>query len=116
VNTADTRSAAAAAVHAEAAATVAGITASIRRLAEISRTDAEMSSLVSVLELLTADGESNPLAALGDLITDGSEYLREFEDESADAAADRMEDTAGYTESMRDGLNVVLYLARPLAG
>lgn len=96
------------------AALSAEITANIRRLSELSRGAGEMLDMVTVLEALGADG--GPLAALGDLLSEGAGWLPEFEDEDADTAADRMDDTAGHVESVRYGLDIVLRIIRPLAG
>jgi hypothetical protein len=101
-------------VRAAAERASADMTAAVRRLAELSRTDSEMSSMVTVLEALTACG--GPLAAIGDLCSEGAEWLQEFEHDDADTAADRMDDTAGGTESVSSGLDIVLRLIRPLAG
>lgn len=97
------------------AATIAAeMTAAVRRLAELSRDESEMPSMVAVLEALGADG--GPLAALGDLFSQGAEWLQDFEEEAADTAADRMDDTAGHTEGLRYNIDIVLRLIRPLAG
>lgn len=97
-----------------AAAVAAEMTAAVRRLAELSRDESEMASMVTVLEILGAD--DGPLAALGDLFSQGAEWLQEFEEEAADTAADRIDDAAGRTEALRYDLDIVLRLIRPLAG
>ena len=95
-------------------AAVVEITAGIRRLSGLSRGEGEMVDMVTVLEAL--EGADGPLAAIGDLCSAGAEWLPEFEDEDADKAAERLDDVAGQTETVRYGLDIVLRLIRPLAG
>lgn len=90
------------------------ITMSIRRLSALARSTNEMSEMVAVLESLEAS--DGPVGALGDLFVDAAEWLQEFEDEDADTAADRLDETSGGTESVREGLDLALRLVRPLAG
>ena len=92
----------------------AEITGSIRRLSLLARATDDMGEMVAVLDAL--EGADGPLAALGDLFTDGAEWLQEFEAcEDAQDAAERMEDTSGYPESIRGALDLVLRTIRPLA-
>ena len=94
------------------AALAAEITLCIRRLSLLARASNEMGGMVAALEALeAADG---PLAEIGDLLTDGATWLQEFEHEDADAAADRMDETSGGTEGVREGLDLALRLIRPL--
>jgi hypothetical protein len=95
-------------------AAAAEITAAIRRLSELARADGEMGDMVAVLDAFEAAG--GPLDALGDLLTDGAGWLADFEDEDADTAADRMENTSGQVGSVREGLDLALRFIRPLAG
>jgi hypothetical protein len=101
-------------VRAEVERAAADMAAAVGRLAELSRAHSEMSSMVAVLDALGVDG--GPLAALGDLLSAGAEWLVEFEDDDAETAADRLDDTAGVVENVRYGLDIALRIIRPLAG
>lgn len=98
---------------AEIASAAADATAAIRRLSELSRAG-ELADLVTALDALeSADG---PLAELGDLMTETAGWLVDFEDEETEAAADCMENTSGYADAVREGLDLTLRLIRPLVG
>lgn len=102
----------------DAAAVTASAAAAVKRLGELSReveTDNAMANMVAVLDLL-ADKDAGPLNALRDLFYDGAPWLNDFEDESADLAAERLGDAAEHINELRYTLGIVLGLIRPLAG
>ncbi len=71
-----------------------------------------MGEMVTALEALA--GDDGPLAEIGEMLGSASGWLQEFEHDDAQSAADRMEDTSGYTESIRYSLDLVLRMIRPL--
>lgn len=89
------------------------ITLGIRRLSLLARATDDLGGMVAVLEAL--EGADGPLAELGDLLTDGAEWLAGFEHDDTASAGERMEETSGQNEAVREGLDLALRLMRPLA-
>ena len=90
----------------------AEVTAGIRQLSLLTRASGTMGEMVTALEALAAD--DGPLAEMGEMLGSASGWLLECEHDDAQSAGDRMEDTSGYTESIRYSLDRVLRMIRPL--
>ena len=100
-------------LNAEATAAAADATTAINRLSELSRAG-EMADMVTALSLLiAADG---PLAALGDQFGNTAGWLVDFEDETTELAADRMDDAASAVDRLSYNLEIIRDLVSQLTG
>lgn len=91
-----------------------GMTAAIKRLAELSRAESDVHGMIAVLEVLTDN--SGALVELTHMFKEGGDWLTGFEDNSADEAAELMAASANYISGVRDVANTILPWLRPLAG
>lgn len=101
-------------INAEIATAAADMTAAIRRLAELSRMDGDVPNMVAALSaLIAANGPLDTLAA--DLLGDGSGWLDDFEDETAEFASNLMGDAMSRTGQLNYELEIIRDTLKPLA-
>jgi hypothetical protein len=100
----------------EATTTPAGLAAAaLLRLRDT--LNSEMTDMTTALDELTDPRDaSGPLAALTAFLDRGAEWLAEFEDDDASAAAELLDSAADRIRATATELTDALALIRPLAG